>query len=347
MQYKANPTIIGLFVLSAILLAIAAVFYLGGSGLSDQHKVKFILFFNGNVTGLQVGAPVTLRGVKVGQVEEMSITFESQTQRFDIPVIISIDLMKIGFTQGKPKPGRELLDTLIEQGLRASLYQQSLVTGKMEVRLDFRPDTVVRLVDKANLYPEIPTTASNMEKLASALEELPLDRMIRRVTEILEHIDKLVSRPEIPIMITDLASTMRRLDRITADLEKTVPQLTSSGLEVVNESLAMAKDLHQDLAPITSEWTQLAIDSRTLVNSLDSQISHAVKNWNETMADGQSAFQGVEASASSANELIRKGSPLQIELVKALRELSAAARSIRIMSEYLERHPEALLRGKN
>ena len=135
MRYKANPTIIGLFVLSAMLLAIGAIFYLGGSGFSDHHKIKFILFFEGDVKGLQVGAPVTLRGVKVGQVEEMSISFESKSQRFDIPVIISIDLGKVGFNHEEFVPERALLESLILQGLRASLNLQSLVTGKMEVKV--------------------------------------------------------------------------------------------------------------------------------------------------------------------------------------------------------------------
>ena len=98
---------------------------------------------------------------------------------------------------------------------------------------------------------------------------------------------------------------------------------------------------------MTKEWTLLATDSRKMIGALDGQIVHFVEGWDRTMADGQSAFQGLETSAASINDLIREGSPLQIELVKALRELSAGVRSIRIMAEYLERHPEALLRGKN
>lgn len=347
MRYKANPSVIGLFVLSAMLLVLMILFYLGGTGLSDHRKVRFILYFEGDVKGLQVGAPVSLRGVKVGQVEAMSISFDRETQHFAIPVIISVDLSKVGFGQTDETPGRELLDSLILQGLRATLNMQSLVTGKMEIQLDFLPETQVRLVDKEGRYPEIPTTPSSIEKLASALEELPLERMIRRVTEIMDLLNKLLAEANLPDFMTELGNLVERLDRIIKDLETAVPQLTSSSLELVKDSQKLLQQLQGDLVPLTREWTGLAVDSRKLVNGMDGKLGHAVKRWDETLAQGEAAFQDLQKSAESANQLIRKDSPLQTELLKALRELSAAARSVRVMSEYLERHPEALLRGKN
>ncbi len=65
MQYRASPTLIGLFVLSSMLLGILAIFFLGSDGLSDRSS-KFILYFEGDVKGLQVGAPVNLRGRQGG-----------------------------------------------------------------------------------------------------------------------------------------------------------------------------------------------------------------------------------------------------------------------------------------
>ncbi len=346
MQIRANPTIIGLFVLSSLLLGIAAIFYLGGDMLTDRSS-KMILYFEGDVRGLQVGSPVTLRGVKVGQVEAMSISYNKKDQTFSIPVIISIDQVKLGFKRKyEGKRGKELLDSMIEQGLRAKIYSQSLVTGKMEVELTYQPDTPVRLMSNTTEYPEIPTIPSNMEKFSSALEELPLERMVRRGSEILDSIDKVLSESDITKLLNEMAQVIHRLDSITADLETTIPQLTSGSLEAVNESHRMVYELKTNLAPLTKEWTGLAKDSRRLIGNMDGQLSHALRRWDETLATGESAFEGVQASAASANEFLRNDSPLQTELVKALRELSASARSIRIMSEYLERHPEALLRGK-
>ncbi|MEW8428853.1 MAG: paraquat-inducible protein B, partial [Candidatus Thiodiazotropha sp.] len=65
-----------------------------------------------------------------------------------------------------------------------------------------------------------------------------------------------------------------------------------------------------------------------------------------TMAGGEATFTQLGSAASSADRMLNQDSPLMTELSVTLRELGAAARSIRLMSEYLERHPEALLRGK-
>ncbi|MGD8913255.1 MAG: MlaD family protein, partial [Candidatus Thiodiazotropha sp.] len=71
MQSKANPTLIGLFVLLSLVLALSTIFILSDGSLSHK-STRFILFFEGDVKGLQVGSPVNFRGVRVGQVESMS-----------------------------------------------------------------------------------------------------------------------------------------------------------------------------------------------------------------------------------------------------------------------------------
>ncbi|MEN8178630.1 MAG: MlaD family protein [Pseudomonadota bacterium] len=347
MQTRANPTLIGLFVLISLLLGVGAIFYLGGDLLSDRSS-RLILYFEGDVRGLQIGSPVTLRGVKIGQVEAMSISYNGKDRTFSIPVIISVDQARLGFKRKyEGTSGKRLLNRMIEQGLRAKLYSQSLVTGKMEIELTYQPATPVRLMNTNTEYPEIPTIPSNLEKISTALEEMPLEKMIRRITEILDGIDRVLSESDIPNLLTEMTQVIHRLDQITSGLEKSIPELTSGGQEVVNESLGIVKDLKQNLGPLTEEWTRLAADSRGLVGNMDRQLPQAFESWDTTLAKGESAFQSLQTSATSANEFLRDDSLLQAELVKTLRELSAAARSIRIMSEYLERHPEALLRGKN
>jgi paraquat-inducible protein B len=339
MQYRANPTLIGLFVLGSLLLGILAVFFLGNDGFSDRSS-RFVLYFDGDVKGLQIGAPVNLLGVKVGQVEEMSIAYHEQSQSFEIPVIVNIDQSKLGFDQKQEgESGQRLLDNMIEQGLRARLNLQSLLTGKMEVELAFHPDTPVRLSGRPAAYPEIPTIPSSMEKLTSALEELPLQRMINRVTEILDTLQKTLSGADIPSLTSNLAAVMRRLEQISAQLEKATPQLTESSLTLLHESQGLVTELRRDLKPLIGEWTRVAADSRSLVQRLDQDLDR-------TLTTGNAALLQVQRSASSVNALVGENSPLLTDLTNALQELAAAARSIRIMAEYLERHPEALLRGK-
>ena len=346
MQYRASPTLIGLFVLSSLLLGILAIFFLGSDGFSDK-SVKFILYFDGDVKGLQVGAPVTLQGVKVGQVEEMSISFHKQSQSFEVPVIVKIDQSKLGFEEKQEgERGLQLLDNLVQQGLRARLNMQSLLTGKMEVELDFHPNTPARLLGHSKRYPEIPTIPSSMQKITSALEELPLQRMINRVTEILDTLQKTLSGADIPSLTTNLVTVMQRLEQISSQLEKTTPQLTNSSLALLDETKTLIEELRGNLKPLINEWTLVAADSRKMVQQLDRDLNKTVQGMGQTLTTGNTALLQVQKSAASVDALIDDNSPLMTDLTSALDELAAAARSIRIMAEYLERNPDALWRGK-
>ncbi|MGD8931474.1 MAG: MlaD family protein [Chromatiales bacterium] len=346
MQYRASPTLIGLFVLSSILLGILAVFFLGADGFSDR-STNFILYFDGDVKGLQIGAPVNLQGVKVGQVEQMSISYHKQSQSFEIPVIVKIDQTKLGFDQKQEgASGRRLLDNMIDQGLRARLNLQSLLTGKMEMELGFYPQTPVRLLKRSDEYPEIPTIPSSMEKLTSALEDLPLQRIINRITQILDRVEQILNSEDLPNLTNNLASTMQRLDQITAHLEQTTPQLTADSLVLLKETQAMIAELRQGLTPLVNEWTGVAADSRRLVQRFDQDLNRTVQGLDRTLASGDAAMVQMQKSAAAVDDLIKQNSPLVNNLSRTLDELAAAARSIRIMAEYLQRHPDALLRGK-
>ncbi len=334
-QAKVNPGLIGAFVLGAMLVGLGAVFLLSSGSFGSQNY-RFILYFQGDIRGLQVGAPVNFRGVKIGQVESMSIAYERQTGQFRIPVIISIDSRKVGVEGDEQTRARVLdLQALIEQGLRARLNLQSLVTGKLEIDLDLEPDSEIRLVGRHDEYPEIPTVQSSMEKLASALEELPLERIARRVTEILDAVDQIVSDGEIPKTVERFISLTRRLDAISQELEQAAPQLLASSQGTLEETRGLIREL--------SETTR---DTRRLIARTGGQLDTAFANWNATLASGEATFAQVRQTADSADRLVSPEAPLMTELNSALRELTGAARSLRVMADYLERHPEALLRGK-
>jgi paraquat-inducible protein B len=105
-------------------------------------------------------------------------------------------------------------------------------------------------------------------------------------------------------------------------------------------------ELRKNLEPLIGEWTLAAADTRGLVRQLDQNLIPAVQGIDRTLTSGNAALVQVRKSAAAVDELINQDSPLMNNLVRTLDELAAAARSIRIMAEYLERHPEALLRGK-
>ena len=64
MSKKANPALVGGFVLGALALAVVAVMIFGSGRLFHQTE-RYVLYFQGSMTGLNVGSPVVFRGVEV------------------------------------------------------------------------------------------------------------------------------------------------------------------------------------------------------------------------------------------------------------------------------------------
>ena len=169
MSQRANSKLIGLFVLGAVaILAIAAVVF--GSGRFFVRNETFVCFFQDDVAGLNVGAPVTFRGVRIGSVSNIVIKYDSQSGQASIPVYLTIQPSKIVVVGDKDTPQR-----LIENGLRAQLRTQSFVTGLLSINLDFEPGVPPRSTGGDMRYPEIPTVRSSIAELRSTFSDLVAD----------------------------------------------------------------------------------------------------------------------------------------------------------------------------
>jgi paraquat-inducible protein B len=97
-----NPAWVGAFVLGAAILVIVAISLLGSGSLFRHHHL-YVLYFQSNVNGLRVGAPVKFRGVEVGSVDRILLSLNQletavQTENpsvIRVPVLIEIDERKI------------------------------------------------------------------------------------------------------------------------------------------------------------------------------------------------------------------------------------------------------------
>ena len=173
MSKKANPAIIGGFVIGAIILSILALLaFAGGKLFRDTDTL--VTYFDGSLRGLRVGANVTFRGVKVGEVVDVSVTTDASTLEFSIPVIIEIDKDKFVVVDDAQKPDDSDgdLQDLIEKGLRAQLNVQSMVTGLLEIEMDFFPDTEAVYRNKwLAEYRELPTVPSTAQQLMARIRK--------------------------------------------------------------------------------------------------------------------------------------------------------------------------------
>src|SRR5215470_18646688 len=123
MSTRANPTVIGAFVVGAVALLLLALVFWGGTGFL-RKKLDYVLFFDASVVGLTKGAPVLARGVKVGEVSDVQLRWG---EKGVVGVYITLEPSSLkGIAEGGAK---DAIERAVQNGLRAQLRMQSFVTG--------------------------------------------------------------------------------------------------------------------------------------------------------------------------------------------------------------------------
>jgi len=249
----------------------------------DSVYDEFDMIFNETVRGLKPGAEVDFRGIAIGEVVSLGMSYERNKRSLTVPVRIRIypDRMRslnIEQKVGETPAGRhKLMDDFIAAGLRAQLRTGNLLTGQLYVALDFFPKAPRQMVDWARVPPVLPTTNGDLHELQATL-----------------------------------ASIAGKLDKIPFE--------------------QLSADLHQSLQSLDKALK----DADALVAKLDGEVTPEIK---ATLVSARQTLNTTEQTM--ANQ-----SPMQQELQGSLREVSRAAQSVRELTDYLQRHPEALLRGK-
>ena len=322
MSKQASKTLIGGFVIGAIALVVIGVLIFG-SGRFLKEKNTYVLFFDGSLKGLNVGSSVVFRGVKIGSVTDVKCYVDPKEFSFSIPVFIEVEpgrFTSLGEDPGIKAP-KNAIDLLVDRGLRGQLEMQSLVTGQLMVGLDFHPDKPANLVGLDMGHPEIPTIPTSLEELAKRVEKIPVEKIFQKLLSAVEGIERVVNSPEVMESVSSLGQAIKELHSLVKNIDTRIGPLASN----VNKTMENAQDLIRDI---------------------DKQIVPMASSITETARAANNAVVQAEKTLNSLEGTVREDSNVIYELTNALNELSEAARSIRLLSDYLNRHPESLLYGK-
>jgi len=315
MAKKANRKMIGAFVVIAVgILAASIVIF--GSGDLFKKKTEYVLYFEGSVKGLNIGSPVLYKGVQVGVVKNIVIRSYVKDLKSYIPVFIEVYPDKFDVvTHGEETTGPEKrIPRLIEIGLRARLVIQSMITGQLLVEVDMHPGTPVNLKNLDEEYEEIPTIPSTLSRLEKSLEKFEFTEINTRLVSILASIDRILNNPNIEASIEEIKGAVQDARGLVNNMDKEVKPLASKAQSTLDNIGKLARDVDVKMDPLSKSVT-------------------------EALKSADSAFKSI-------NDLVGKRSPTRADLDNTLRELAGAARSLRILAEYLERHPDALIKGK-
>ncbi len=241
MSKQASRSLIGAFVVGAIALVVAGLVVFG-SGIFFANTVKVVMFFDGSVKGLTVGAPVEFRGVKIGHVTDIILRFDAVDLSAVIPVIIELDRNQITLVRGEWGRGREptYIKGLVEKGLKAQLEQQSFVTGQLLVSLDIFPDKPARMQGLDMGYQEIPTIPSRYAELSRELENINVKQIVQDLRRTAESIERFVNSPELKETISSLNQALKSLDKLARDIDTNT---SPAAAETLDQIASLARSL--------------------------------------------------------------------------------------------------------
>lgn len=324
MSKQANTAAIGAFVLGAVAILLVAIALLG-SGKLFKDSVTYVAVFDSSVKGLNVGAPVQFRGVPMGSVSRIAIDRRTQTgtrESILIPVFLDISPDYSNIDDGGSRSTKELRKTiaeLIDQGLRARLTQQSFVTGMLEIELIMVPDSEPVLTGAVKDVPEIPVIPTSLEliktevqNILEQLKKVPFAELVKDIQESVAAVRDLAASP-------DLKNSITNLNKLLGD-----PALQRS-----------ARDLDQ-----------LLVNSNRLVTTLNDESGPMLQEFSQAASSVSQAASSAEETLAKIATNIDQDSALYYEINQTLDQLGEAAQSLRTLTDYLNQHPEALLRGK-
>ncbi len=334
MSKPSNPTLIGSFVLGAIALLVVAVLLFGGAALFASKRT-LVSYFPGSVQGLREGSSVVLNGVRIGYVKDIRLQGELKPgNAMEMLVQVTMEILPSSFelysngsalsveTRAQMSPQQ-----YVDAGIRAKLATESFVTGQLLVELDFRPDTPAVLRARTKGGPvEVPTIPGDVQQIlqrvqtffANLSEEVDVDKLAKDVQGILDGLNELANSRDLRSMLAGGSKlTNDDLPRLTSSLERTLTDLQGA-----------------------------TKDARELVQHVDKQVDPLMSDLLPAIKRLDSTLKSTEVTLQSVSGHLREDSALSLEVRSTLQDVQSMSDAATSLLQYLDEHPEALLRGK-
>ncbi|WP_331346590.1 MlaD family protein [Cellvibrio sp. UBA7661] len=314
---------IGAFIVGAILLVFIAMLFFSGGQLFS-HKERVVMYFEASVQGLQVGAPIKLKGVVLGEITDIQINFPSDDtdgQKQNIAAIVTADLALQRISRKGITVDREFFEDAINKGLRAQLNYQSFLTGLLYVELDFFPGTTPKLYNLQDSYLEIPTASTAFEAISKNLQEMNIKGLIDNLDKLAVNINKIATSGAI--------------------------EQTLGSVKTAADSVALTSNtLNQEIAILGKNLNRTNTELNQLLVTLNQQTPELAGNINTSLIELQKSLTQFNKAAEGITQSFSEDAPLVNQLTTTLEDISRSVNAFRNLSETLEQQPEALLRGK-
>jgi len=323
---------VGLFALLGLALLLAAIV---GSTRWFAATEAAQMRFDSSVFGLQVGAPVVFRGVRVGQVTAFGLA-PLGPGAVAVPVTAEFDRALLRELLG-PAATEPLVAALVARGLVARLGMQSLLTGQLYVDLDLDPARA-KNVAAAPLVPglpTIPTEATRLQTLQAQLQGLDLAQIGQDLSALARSARLLMAGPQPERALARTADAALALERLATRLEREIAPLSGAARSALSDSRVAMQQVGQGAQQVGAAAT-----------ALQGQAGSVAAATTPLLAELRRSAEELTQTAATLRQAAADDSSLRLGTERSLQDVSRAARALRELSETLERHPDLLLRGR-
>ena len=312
MNRKSLSVSVGLFVILIIAMTVSLVLFLNTDGFSRNIVQRYQILFDTSIKGLSVGAPVTLRGVKIGEV--MDIKTQIFHQHMKVLNVVTVDMYPDAISeQGGDSENNNIIGQLMSQGLSAQIGLQSLLTGMLYIEVDFSDNEPV-MQPFNTAYPQIPTVPNDLEEFIERFESINLAEMGNRLNEVLENVARLTGDDRLTDLIDNVGNAFVSMEK-------------------------MSVTMSEDMAGIRQEFASMSSDASDVTQLLRAELPAASRQLTETMEQMQ---QTMDVAAQN----LAPDSPLMYQLNQSSKDIGRAFRAVEDLANVLQRQPDAILFGR-
>ena len=226
----------------------------------------YFVHFPHSIRGLEPGAAIEFLGFKVGEVVDMKLELDVDKVQFLTPVLFYIEPERVVVRDGNIVNGKELMETMVDHGLRVQLKSSNLLTGQLYIDLVIDKTAAKKEILYDLSHPLLPAASSEVEELTSS---------VRTILDGLKRVEFERLGAELETSLSLLNSNLKKTDQLFADLNgQTTPQLgvalqnLQTTMDAVRNSLGPDSDLNRDARVALTEISEASRSIRLLMNYL-------------------------------------------------------------------------------
>ncbi|MBC2717318.1 MAG: MCE family protein [Desulfobacteraceae bacterium] len=234
-----------------------------------SKKTHWLLRFDDSVRGLTRGSPVEFRGIKIGQVIDINLNLDLESQKYTIPVLIEIEPERmLGQPEFIDKADRQkFMDDIVAKGLRAQLKMGNLLTGQLYVDLNFQAEALPQKIVWNDTFPEFPTVKTQLEVITASVNRL-VDRLNKLPFEEISNEVRVAVR-EFSQMLTETQTLLKSFNKEVEPEAIAALKQAHDTMEIIEEMLSSDSSMNQEARRALEELAGAARSFRSFVDYLN------------------------------------------------------------------------------